>query len=184
MRKSRRQIVNRIIETTGVGLVVLDLLVFFAVYRPLGNKIDAEVRRHEELRQTVRNQQLRVDLLKKFEAALPQAGKGLEDFTANRTPSRREAYSTSSHLIYKEADAAGVKVATLAYHPIEKGHSDPLERLELEITMQGPYAGLLKFSHALETSNDFILIREFIFTPGDQKGALELHLGADLYLTP
>ncbi|MGA3328609.1 MAG: hypothetical protein ABSF45_29520 [Terriglobia bacterium] len=184
MRKSRRQIVNRVIETTGVGLVVLDLLVFFAVYRPLGDKLDVEARRRTELRQTVRNQQLRVDLLKKFEAALPQAGKGLEDFTANRTPSRREAYSTASHLVYKEAEDAGVKVSTLAFRPIERGHSDPMQRLELEMNVQGPYAGLLKFSHALETANNFILVRDFILAPGGDNGALGLRLGADLYLTP
>ena len=115
MRKSRRQIVNRIVEAAGVALVVLDLAVFFVVYRPLGDKLEGNVRRHEELRQTVRNQQVRVELLEKFETALPQAGKGLEDFTSNRTPSRREAFSTAAHLIHKVADASGVKVSTMAY---------------------------------------------------------------------
>ena len=183
MRKSRRQIASRIVETTGVGLVALDLLVFFAVYRPLRNKVEVEVRRHAELRQIARNQQVRVDLLKKFEAALPQAGKGLGDFTTNRTPSRREAFSTAAHLIHKAADASGVKVSTLAYR-LDTEHHDPLERLEIEINVQGPYTGLLKFSHALETANDFILVREFSFTPGAENGALGLRLGADLYLTP
>jgi Tfp pilus assembly protein PilO len=164
-------------------LVVLDLVVFFAVYRPLGYKLDAEARRHTELRQTIRNQQVRVDLLKKFEAALPVAGKGLEDFMTNRTPSRREAYSTAGHLIYKVADAAGIKVTTVVYR-LDTTHHDPLERLGLDISAQGPYAGLLKFSHALETANDFILVREFNITPGDEMGALGLRLGADLYLTP
>jgi Tfp pilus assembly protein PilO len=163
-------------------LVVLDLLVFFAVYRPLGDKLDAEARRHAELRQTIRNQQVRVDLLKKFETALPQAGKGLEDFMTSRTPSRREAYSTAGHLINKVADAAGVKLTTVAYR-LDLEHHDPLERLAVEINAQGPYTGLLKFSHALETANDFMLVREFNFIPGDS-GVISLRLGADLYVTP
>lgn len=163
--------------------MVLDLLVFFAVYRPLGDKLDEEARHHAELRQTIRNQQVRVDLLKKFEAALPEAGKGLDDFMTNRTPSRREAYSTAGHLIYKVADAAGIKVTTVVYR-LDTAHHDPLERLTLDISAQGSYAGLLKFSHALETANDFILVREFNITPGDEMGALGLRLGADLYLTP
>lgn len=183
MRKSRRQIANRIIEAAGIGLVALDLLAFFAVYQPLGDKLVVEERHHADLRQTIRNQEARVDLLKKFEAALPQAGKGLEDFTTNRTPSRREAYSTAAHLIHKVADAAGVKVSTLGYR-LDTEHHEPLERLELDINAQGSYSGLLKFSHGLETANDFILVREFTFTPGDEKGALGLRLGADLYLTP
>ena len=63
-------------------------------------------------------------------------------------------------------------------------HNDPLERLSLDINVQGSYPGLLEFSHALETANDFILVREFIFTPGEENGALGLRLGADLYVTP
>jgi Tfp pilus assembly protein PilO len=183
VRKSRRQIISRIVEATGVGLVALDLVVLFAVYRPLGTKLDVEAHSHTELRQTVRNEQIRVDLLKKFESALPQAGKGLEDFTGNRAPSRREAYSTAAHLIHKVADASGVKVSTLAYR-LDTEHHDPLERLALDINVQGPYAGLLKFSHALETDNNFILVRDFDFTPGGENGAIGLRLNADLYLTP
>jgi Tfp pilus assembly protein PilO len=166
-----------------VGLVALDLVVFFAVYRPLGNKLDVEARSHAELRQTVRSEQIRVDLLKKFESALPQAGKGLEDFTSNRTPSRREGFSTAAHLIYKAAEASGVKISTRAYR-LEIQHHDPLERLAIDINVQGPYAGLLKFSHALETDNDFILVRDFDLTLGGENGALGLRLSADLYLTP
>jgi Tfp pilus assembly protein PilO len=183
VRKSRRQIINRIVETTGIVLVALDLLVFFAVYRPLGNKLEAVGRGQEELRQAVRNQQFRVDLLKSYEAALPHAKEGLQEFTTNRAPSRREAYSTAAHLIHKAADAAGVRLSTTAFH-LELQHKDPLERLGVEINVQGPYASLMKFSHALETANDFILIREFTYTPGGENGAVDLRLVAELYLTP
>ena len=110
-------------------------------------------------------------------------GKGLGDFTAHRTPGRREAYSSAAHLINKVADASGVQLITTAYR-VERNSHDPLEKLGVEINLQGPYAGLLKFSHALETASDFILIREFTMTPGGQNGALGLRLGAELYLTP
>jgi Tfp pilus assembly protein PilO len=166
----------------GAGLVVLDLVVFFAVYRPLEDQLDREARRQTELRETIRNQQIRLELLKKYEAALPQVGKGLEDFTTNRTPPRRQAYSTAGHLIYKVADAAGVKVTSVGYR-LESEHHDPLERLALDIGAQGSYAGLLKFAHALETANEFLLIREFTFSPGES-GAISLRLGADFYVTP
>jgi Tfp pilus assembly protein PilO len=168
---------------TGIGLVALDLVVFFLVYRPLGARLEATARRHEELRKAIRNQQMRVDLLKQYEAAMPAAGEALENFMGTRAPSRREAYSTAAHLLHKVAETAGVKVSTLAYHAIDKELNDPLERLSLEINVQGPYAGLLKFSHGLETANEFILIRDCTIAPGDN-GALSLRLGADLYVTP
>jgi len=183
VHKSRRQIVNRIFEFTGISVVALNLLVFFAAYRPLGIKVSGQARSHAELRQTVRNQQARIELLRKFEAAMPQTGKRLEDFTSNRTPSRREGFSMAAHVIHELANASGVKVSTLQYR-LDSEHHDPLKRLELEISAQGSYRGLLKFSHALETANDFILVRDFILAPADQNGGLGLRLDADLYLTP
>jgi len=183
VKKSRRQIINRVFEATGIGLVILDLLVLFVLYRPLGNKIDGVERDQEALRRTVRNQQVRVDALKKYEAALPQAGKGLEDFTTDRTPARRQAYSTAAHLVHKLADASGVKVSSMGYR-LQTQQNDPLERLELDISVMGPYANLLKFAHGLETAHDFILVREFNFAPLGDDQALGLRLGADLYLTP
>jgi Tfp pilus assembly protein PilO len=182
MRKSRRQIANRIVELAALGLVAMNLAVFFGVYRPLGEKLAGETRRHAELRQMIRNEQSRVELLDKFKNALPLTGKELEDFTSNRIPPRREAYSTADHLVHKVADASGVKVSTLGFR-LEREQKDPLEQLALSINVQGPYEGLLKFSHALETANDFILLRGFTITPGDA-GALGLRLDADLYLTP
>jgi len=162
--------------------VALDIVVFFAAYRPLGMRLEAEERHHAELRQTVRNQKVRVDRLKKYEAALPQAGKGVGDFMTNRIPPRREAFSTAAHLIHKAADAAGVRLSGSAYR-LNVEHKDPLEQLEITINAQGSYPGLLKFSHALETANDFLLVREFNFAPGE-KGDLGLRLSVDLYLTP
>ena len=164
-------------------MVALNLLVFFAAYRPLGSKVSEGTRQHAELRQKMRTQQARLELLKKFDAAIPRVGKQLEDFDANRTPSRREGFSSAAHLIHEVEKASGVKVSTLAYR-LDTEHKEPLKRLELEINAQGSYAGLLKFSHALETASDFILVRGFILAPGDTAGALGLRLDADFYLTP
>jgi len=164
-------------------LIALDLLVFFVIYQPLGVRIAEVTGKHEGLRQTIRNEQIRVDVLTKYEAALPAAGKELEDFSAQRTPSHREAYSAAAHLIHRLADASGIKIAGMAYHLDTEQH-DPLQRLALEVSLEGPYASLLKFSHGLETANEFISVREFNFGPQGDKGALQLRLGADLYLTP
>jgi len=172
----------RIAETAGLGLVVLDVALYFAVYRPLGSQVASEQQRYAEARQTAREEQVRVDRLKKYQAALPQAGKRLEDFSSNHAPSRRRGFSAAAHLIRRVADAAGVQPPTVAYR-LDTKHHDPLERLGLEISAAGRYRDLLKFAHALETANDFILVREFSFAPGDN-GALSLRLVADLYLTP
>jgi Tfp pilus assembly protein PilO len=162
--------------------VAVALAVFFAVYRPLGNKIVEAERRHAQLRQTIRDQEVRVEILKKFQTATPLVGKGIEDFMANRIPARREAYSVTDHLIHKVGEASNVKIMGIAFR-LDPDRKEPLNRLGLEITAQGNYPSLLKFSHSLETADDIILIREFLLAPGDP-GTVNLRLDADVYLTP
>jgi Tfp pilus assembly protein PilO len=182
MRKTRRQIINRIAEGIALGAVVLSLVTFFAIYRPLGNEVAAAERHHSGLRQRIRDQQVRVELLKKYQEDLPHAGEGVQEFLANRIPPRREAYSITDHLIHKGADAASVKVTGMIFR-LETEHKAPLQRLGFEINVQGPYPGLLKFSHALETASNIVLVRDFTLSPVDN-GMLNLRLIADLYLTP
>jgi Tfp pilus assembly protein PilO len=170
------------VEAAGLLLVALDILLFFAAYEPLGSKMAAEQKRHRDARQMVRDLQARVDLLDKFQAALPDAAKRLEDFGNKRTPPRRQGFSTAAHLIQNVADASGVKPLSVGYR-LDTTRNDPLERLALDVTVQGSYLNLLKFTHALETANDFILVREFTITPLES-GALNMRLGADLYVTP
>lgn len=182
MRKSRRQIVNRVVEAIGLVLVAVDLLVFFVVYQPLGSEIATVQRRVEALRNTIRDQQVRVEVLNKFQESMPQTSKGLADFMTNRIPPRREGYSIADHLVHKVGDAAKVKIMGLAFR-LDPDKADPLLRLGLEVTVQGTYLGLLKFAHALETSDNIILEREVFIAPGTA-GILSMRLGADIYLTP
>ena len=182
MRKSRRQIVNRVFEAIGLTLVALDLLVFFVVYQPLGSEIATVERRVEDLRKTIRDQQVRLEVLNKFQKSMPQTGKGLEDFMTSRIPPRREAYSIADHLVHKVGDAANVKVLGMAFH-LDPDKTDPLLRLGLEVSVQGTYSALLKFAHALETANTIVLEREVFIAPGTG-GILSMRLGADIYLTP
>jgi Tfp pilus assembly protein PilO len=182
VRKSRRQIANRVAEAIGLTLVAADLLVFFVVYQPLGNEIVTVERRVEDLRKTIRDQQIRVEVLKKYQDAMPEAKMGVADFMTNRIPPRREAYSIADHLVHKVGDAANVKIMGMAFH-LDPDKTDPLLKLGLEVTVQGTYTGMMKFAHGLETANSIILEREFFIAPGTA-GVLSLRLGADIYLTP
>jgi Tfp pilus assembly protein PilO len=184
VKKSRRQIVNRILEAVAIALVVINIGVYFGLYAPLESKLESAEREHERLRQTVRDQEARLEILKKYQSGFPQLDKGLSDFMTNRTPSRREAYSTAAHLVHKIADAAGVKVEMMGYRLNPPEHNEPLEQLDLDINLDGQYANLVKFGHALETANNFIVVREFNFTPNGDNQPVSLRLGAEFFVTP
>jgi len=182
VRKSRRQNLIRFVKVAGLGLVILDLVIYFAAYRPLENMIAAQQQQYSEARERIREEQARLERLSKFQAALPDAAKHLVDFTKQRTTPRRRGYSTVAHLVRQQADAAGVQPPSIVFR-LDSIHHDPLARLGLDISTEGPFSNVMKFAHALETSSDFLLIRGFSLATTDS-GALSLRLVADFYMTP
>ncbi len=182
MRRHRRQIVVRVLEVAGGSLLLLDGLLYFAMLRPAQNWVAGEHRRHEGLRRQIREEQVRLDRLEKFQDALPTAGDKLEAFKRRHVPSRRHGFSSAARLVRRVAEQSGTQLGPIAYR-LDKDHHDPLERLGVEINVEGSFSNLLKFAHALETASDFIVLREFAIEPLEG-GALGLRMVADLYLSP
>ncbi len=180
--KSRRQRTMRIFEATGVGLVALNAVLYFAAYRPLADRVAAAQQYYTQARSRARIQQARVERLEEFQAGLPQASAALQDFKAHRTSPGRQGFSAAVRLLRQAADSAGLQPPSVTFR-LDSGNHDPLGRLGLEINTAGSYQGLVKFTHALETANDFLLTREFKLSAPD-KGAVNLRLLADFYVTP
>jgi type II secretory pathway component PulM len=72
MRKSRRKTVTRILEGVAVGLVLLDVVLYFALVRPLRSMRSAEQARYSATRERIRELTLRAARLEKFQTALPE----------------------------------------------------------------------------------------------------------------
>jgi hypothetical protein len=79
-------------------------------------------------------------------------------------------------------DQSKTQLTSVGYK-LDNSTSAPLQRLELLIVVSGSFPALLKFAHALETASELILIRSFSIAASEEN-ALELRLGADLYLMP
>ena len=182
MRQSRRQVVIHILERLGLALILLDVALYFAAFRPVENLRAGEQGRSEATRRRIREEEERVERLEKFQEALPSAGERIDVFKRDHVPSRRRGFSQAAHLIRQVTDEAGVQLASVGYR-LDLAHGDPLERLGLDINVGGSFPGLFKFAHGLETASDFVLIREFNLEP-KEGSTLGLHLKADLYLTP
>ncbi len=182
MRKHRRKALIRIIEWAALALVIVDVVFWLALLRPLRRLVAAEQREQSLAQRRLQEQRSRVEQLKTFQAALPSAGQQLRVFLRDHIPPRRRAYSRAARLVRRLSEESGLQLSGILYRPDSSGDT-PLERLGMEVTVEGPYPGLVKFVHTLETASDFILVRDFTFHPSD-KGSLTLRLGADLYLAP
>ena len=182
MRRSRHQIVTRVFQIAGVSLVLLDLLLYFFVYRYTQQQLSSAQQQFAALRQHILEGETRIELLKSYREALPEAGKKLASLEREHTPPRRQAYSQASELVRRTADQSGVQLAKVSFKEDRKAPG-PLLRLGILIDVEGSFPALLKFAHGLETASDLLLIRSFTMAESEE-GALQLRLAADLYLTP
>lgn len=183
MSNIRQNIVIRNIEMVAIGLVLLDVVLYFAVVRPLVNLAQGKFEQSEEARRHIRNEKETVSRLEWYKSALPGTEKDINNFLSNEVKSRRKSYSRSTRLVQGLAEHSGLKLTGISYR-LESLRDQPLDLMNISMTVEGPFPSLLNFAHGLETtSSDFIVIREFAFESGEGKD-LSLRLTAELYLTP
>jgi Tfp pilus assembly protein PilO len=180
MRNARKTLIP-VLEVAALALVLLDVGLGFSVVWAR-DRLTARKELLASVRRQVLDEQSRVATLENSQAQLPDAEGQLKLFQSNHLSPRREAYTRASRLVRELADKAGVLLAGIGYK-LEPKQDTPLERLSLEVGVDGSFPSLINFSHALETASEFIVVRNFTFTPGDG-GKLALRLGADLYMTP
>ncbi len=182
MRKTRRQILVRFFEKFGLAIVLLDIVFYFAAYRPVRGLVDSEQERYAAERHAALRQQARVARLEKFRAMLPEADQNVEAFVHDHIPPRRAGFSRAADLLRNVTQASGADLSNVRFR-FDTEEQAPLLGLSMDMSLQGSFSELMKFADALETADDLVLVREFSFVPGDS-GKLGLHFKAEMYLTP
>jgi hypothetical protein len=180
--KSRHQNVIRAFQIAGASLVLLDVLLYYGMYRSTQALASSTDQQFASLRRRIFDGETRIERLKKFLGALPEEGKRLSSFEKDHTTPRRQAYSQAAKLLRLEAEKSGAQLAKLGFN-LDTKPSGPLLRLGSVIVVDGSFPALLKFAHGLETASDLILIRSFNIAAVEDR-TLELRLAADFYLTP
>jgi Tfp pilus assembly protein PilO len=163
-------------------LVLLDVLLYFLMYRYTQRQLSLEQQQFASLRRHILGGEERVVRLQQYWEALPETGKKLAALEREHTPPRRQAYSLTSELVRRIADQSGAQLIKVGFKLDDKV-SGPLQRLGIVIDVDGPFPALLKFAHGLETASDLLVIQSFNLVEGENS-PLQLRLAADLYLTP
>lgn len=182
MARLRRRTLHNILEGAALGLVALDLVVYLGLARPLSSAVKSQQERFNSARQQMRMTEIRIGQAQVEIAALPGTAEEMKEFLDEHVPPRRRGYSRAAGLVHKLTDDSGVQLKRVAYR-LSEDPKDPLERLGIQVNVEGGFESLLKFTHALETSNDFLLVRGIIVQPGEDNG-LGLRVLAELYVTP
>ncbi|MGH9398116.1 MAG: hypothetical protein ACRD18_14850 [Terriglobia bacterium] len=182
MSQQRRKTWTRTAAKVILIVIALDVVLYAAVDQPLARLLTHEQERFTATRVQWLRQRDALARIEKRDAALPVDHEQLQAFLKHHIPLRHEGFSRAAGLIQRLTQQSGVELTGIKYS-LDKTHSEPLEHLGLETSVQGPFPNLLSFAHALETSSDFIVVRSFTFAGGDQ-GVLALHVKADLYMAP
>jgi len=182
MSKSRRKALIRVVERVALALLLLDVVIYFALVRPLRHLRAAEESRYTAARDRVREARARVVRLEESQVAVPETEEQLNVFLRSHVPPRRQGFSRAARLVRRLTEQSGLHLANIAYK-LNSAQDEPLQRLGIEVDVEGPFLNVLNFAHALETASDFLLVRSFTFERGES-GTVALRLGADLYLKP
>lgn len=182
MRRQRRKFLIQVAKRVALALALADVALYFGMVRPLDRLAVGEWQRLNLVRSRVQEMQARVARLEKIQDALPGAKDELKGFLRSHVPSRRQGFSRAFRLVQRLTDQSGVQLADIPRYRLDSAENEPFQRLGIEIIVEGPFASLLKFEHALETASDLILVRGFSLESGENR-LLRLHLTADLYLS-
>lgn len=182
MSRSRRKTLIRALKRFAVAIAVLDVVGYAVFILGLGNRISAAQQLRDGLLRHVREQGTRIVRLQKFKACLPDAQDELAQFEQKHVPSRRKGFSRAAQLIREVAQQSGVDVSDVNYK-LDSEKKQPLERLEITVSVEGPFASLVHFAHSFESTDDFVVVRGFKFD-SREGGNLALRLSSDLYLLP
>jgi Tfp pilus assembly protein PilO len=182
MPKRRRKALIRVLHWAALALVAADAVLYLVLVRPLRRALAAEQQARDLTEAQLLEEGLRVERLKKFQAALPGANREMKIFLRDHVPPRRRGFSSAARLVRRLSQESGLELDAVSYK-LDPAADGPIERLGIEVTVVGNFRGLLKFAHGLETGKDFILVRDFAFQPTEGNN-LALRVGADLYLEP
>lgn len=180
MRLRQSRLIARCFERVAVVLALVTLGFWLLVVRPLGDKLRVEQQVYRVARQQKLAAEARVARWEKIQVSGADAG--LKDFLDEHMPQRRRSFSKAADLVRQLSEDSGVQLTSVSYR-LSDSKGELLQRLGVDVNVQGPFDNVLKFAHAAETSPDFLLLRGFLLEAGDG-GTMALRMAADLYLRP
>src|SRR5260370_4938544 len=182
MRRSRRQVLIRTVQWLSLAVVVVDLVIRLVLVAPLRQLAAGEREERDVAGGGFLEEGSRVEVLRKFQAALPDVNNEIKAFLRDHVPSRRRGFSRAARLVRRLSEQSGLQLDTVSYR-MSSSRDEPLEFLRISVTVEGPFRGLFKFAHALGAGSAFGMCHDLAFQPAERNN-LALRLGADLYLEP
>jgi type IV pilus assembly protein PilO len=172
LRETRRKV-----KIALAALAAADVIMIAVFFSPL---IGTEASRHQQLDQAWKELQQKtreVEPLQGLDKKIPIARKQIDEFYAQRLPSRDSAISTD---LGKLAGQTGVRIGSIKY-VMKDPEGVGVRRVEIEADLAGDYLQLVRFINALERDQMFFLV-DSVSLGGEQNGVVRLQLKLETFL--
>jgi Tfp pilus assembly protein PilO len=162
----------------GVGVLVLADVVLGMVFWQVARETpDQMAAKRNQLQSTAAQYDAELVRLQKIRGELTQVGENSQDFYQSSFLDSRTVYSTVDSDIAAIASKAGVKTAGFTFKPTNVPNRSVSE-LDVNMTVDGDYASLLKFINGIERSKNFYFLNQLQLAEAGPTGIrlqLELH---------
>lgn len=182
MTRQRRKLWTRIAEAVAVTLVVLNVVMYFVLVRPLRNMRASAESGYGATRARIQEAKGRVARLEQYRVDVPRSEAELQDFLREHISGRRQGFSHAARMVRQMSEDSKVRLTGVSYKLSGPG-DDPLARLGLDFDVEGAFPDMLRFAHALETSGEFLTVKSLSWSPAETR-TIAMHVSTELYLRP
>lgn len=143
-----------------VILLALDAGVYFGWVSNPAVVAEADPAQVRQLELEVALLRIEVGRLERVQRQVPRMGRRNDGFVAEKFLSGEEAYAHVDAELFEAARAAGVQLSRVTFEESVEQQRPDLLRVEMVSNVEGTYANLLRYLHALERSPQFYLVTE------------------------
>jgi Tfp pilus assembly protein PilO len=170
IRETRRWIVGAL-----VLLCVIDLVACGVLLSPLAKSRSAREQDLRALQQELKDKERELGPSRGMEQKIKSATVDITTFYQQRLPAQ---YSQIDGALAKAAQTSGAQLQDINFKPDKKSVED-LQRVEIDMTISGPYVDLVKFINSVERDPVFFVI-DSVSLAGSTNG-VQLQVKAETY---
>ena len=166
---------RRLVNIVLVLLVVIDLVALGVLISPLAKSREQKEAELRELQQQFKQKEFEVGPSRGMDKKIASATGNIAAFYDQRLPGR---YSDVDAALSKAAQGSSVQLQNVSFKPDKKGVED-LTRVDIELTISGPYVNDVKFINSMERDKVFFVI-DSVSLAGATSG-VQLQVKAETY---
>ena len=143
-----------------VLLIAADIAVYIGWLRGLAQRVQVDPATLESVESEVAQRSAEVARLRRVREQAPTAAPRLDAFARERFWSEAEGYSRTLAELTETAKSAGVRISGTQYRESQFKERPEMLQLQLNTSVEGSYANLLRFMEELERSPHFYLVQD------------------------